>query len=370
MAGEGGDLECLAAQVVDGAEVAAGELEDGFCGLVVEEELAAVGDRIRCSMYWRDSPRLSSRRLARCAMRLETASNSSRLRSVSRGGCPARTRESTSRESMSKLVRIRSMPSTSGRSPSLVWQDSKRSWRRRTRPGVGPGRCETAGRGDLAAEVALGDGGDLDVMHPVAGLGQPRGEGTQQGGLARGRSQCQQYRALAMVDGSREVLHHLIEVRAWPAVRHGDLSCEGGLVEAEVGSQGGAAGRERARQKASLFPKLGAAHLEGVPCGSADVPQVRGEAQDRCLPPRHRRHQADRRFRLAPLRGLPFRAPACRGILTAVDNRSFMRHIVAVGNRRIGFAGYVKREPFFVTFRTQGVRRRGFRFFVPTKKGR
>jgi hypothetical protein len=53
-----------------------------------------------------------------------------------------------------------------------------------------------------------------------------------------------------------------------------------------------------------------------------------------------------------------------------VDNRPSIGATLAQGYGRIGFAGYLKRGPFFVAFRTQGVRRRRFRFFVPPKKGR
>jgi len=54
----------------------------------------------------------------------------------------------------------------------------------------------------------------------------------------------------------------------------------------------------------------------------------------------------------------------------AVDNRSSIRATLAQSYRRIGFAGYLKRGPFFWSFRTPGVRRRGFRFFMPPRKGR
>jgi hypothetical protein len=51
----------------------------------------------------------------------------------------------------------------------------------------------------------------------------------------------------------------------------------------------------------------------------------------------------------------------------AVDNRSSISSAEAAGNRRIGFAGYLKRGRLFVPFRTPSVRRRGFRFFVPAE---
>ncbi|MGB7540719.1 MAG: hypothetical protein WBM28_01735 [Burkholderiales bacterium] len=53
----------------------------------------------------------------------------------------------------------------------------------------------------------------------------------------------------------------------------------------------------------------------------------------------------------------------------AVENRSSIRSTAAQGYRRIGFAGYWKRGPFFAAFRTQGVRWRGFHFFVPLQEG-
>ena len=53
-----------------------------------------------------------------------------------------------------------------------------------------------------------------------------------------------------------------------------------------------------------------------------------------------------------------------------VDNRPSIRATVVQGYQRIGFAGYLKRGPIFIAFRTPSARRRGFRFFVPPKKGR
>jgi hypothetical protein len=49
----------------------------------------------------------------------------------------------------------------------------------------------------------------------------------------------------------------------------------------------------------------------------------------------------------------------------AIDNHSSIRYALGVGNRRIGFAGYMKLGSFFIPFRTAGVRTEGFRFFVP-----
>jgi hypothetical protein len=49
----------------------------------------------------------------------------------------------------------------------------------------------------------------------------------------------------------------------------------------------------------------------------------------------------------------------------ATDNRSSIRYALGVGNRRIGFAGYLKLGPIFLPFRTPGVRSEGFRFFMP-----
>ena len=49
-----------------------------------------------------------------------------------------------------------------------------------------------------------------------------------------------------------------------------------------------------------------------------------------------------------------------------VSNQASMRSTIGMGNRRIGFAGYLKRGRLFIPFRTPAVRRRGFRFFVPS----
>ena len=47
----------------------------------------------------------------------------------------------------------------------------------------------------------------------------------------------------------------------------------------------------------------------------------------------------------------------------SVDNRSSIRMATAIGNHRVGFAGYLKLGPIFVPFRTRAVREEGFRFF-------
>jgi hypothetical protein len=51
-----------------------------------------------------------------------------------------------------------------------------------------------------------------------------------------------------------------------------------------------------------------------------------------------------------------------------IHNQVSIRAVAAQGGCRIGFAGYLKRGPIFVSFRTQGVRRCGFRFFMPDRK--
>lgn len=49
----------------------------------------------------------------------------------------------------------------------------------------------------------------------------------------------------------------------------------------------------------------------------------------------------------------------------AIDNDSSMRYSLGTGNRRIGFAGYLKLGALFIPFRTSRVRAEGFKFFMP-----
>ncbi len=49
----------------------------------------------------------------------------------------------------------------------------------------------------------------------------------------------------------------------------------------------------------------------------------------------------------------------------AVDNRSSIRLSIGQGSSRIGFAGFWKRGPIFVPFRTRGVREHGLYFSLP-----
>jgi len=54
----------------------------------------------------------------------------------------------------------------------------------------------------------------------------------------------------------------------------------------------------------------------------------------------------------------------------SIDNQSSMRMTAALGSRRVGFAGYLKRGSVFLPFRTDRVREHGFRFFVPDRTDR
>ncbi|MFO1217395.1 MAG: hypothetical protein U1E89_03315 [Burkholderiaceae bacterium] len=47
----------------------------------------------------------------------------------------------------------------------------------------------------------------------------------------------------------------------------------------------------------------------------------------------------------------------------SIDNLSSIRQATALGSRRVGFAGYLKKGSVFRSFRTDGVREHGFRFF-------
>lgn len=51
----------------------------------------------------------------------------------------------------------------------------------------------------------------------------------------------------------------------------------------------------------------------------------------------------------------------------AIDNDASMRSALGSGNRRIGFAGYLKLGSLFIPFRTLPVRAIGFGFFMPGK---
>ena len=49
----------------------------------------------------------------------------------------------------------------------------------------------------------------------------------------------------------------------------------------------------------------------------------------------------------------------------AIENDSSMRFSLGTGNKRIGFAGYLKLGSLFIPFRTSRVRAEGFKFFMP-----
>jgi hypothetical protein len=79
---------------------------------------------------------------------------------------------------------------------------------------------------------------------------------------------------------------------------------------------------------------------------------------------------SEHRGRHLPRLAVPLRDRYCvaRGCthsisFISVDNRSSIRMATAIGNRRVGFAGYLKLGPIFFPFRTRAVREQGFRFF-------
>lgn len=78
--------------------------------------------------------------------------------------------------------------------------------------------------------------------------------------------------------------------------------------------------------------------------------------------PEHRGRHLPRQFK--PLRDRHCIARGCTHSISyiSVDNRSSIRSAQASGNQRVGFAGYLKRGPLFVAFRTPGVKRSGLRF--------
>jgi hypothetical protein len=78
--------------------------------------------------------------------------------------------------------------------------------------------------------------------------------------------------------------------------------------------------------------------------------------------PEHRGRHLPRQFK--PFRDRHCLARGCAHSIAyiSVDNHSSIRSALAAGNRRIGFAGYLKRGRVFVPFRTRGVSRSGLRF--------
>lgn len=121
-----------------------------------------------------------------------------------------------------------------GREPLLQAADEHR---------VGAGGLGAARDRDLAAHVALGQAGDLDVVDVVARLGQRVAQTAEQRGLAGAgrRDQCRRHAGL---DGSQEPGKRLVEERQAEVVIGGDLARERDRVEAEGGAQIGGLGGE------------------------------------------------------------------------------------------------------------------------------
>ncbi len=102
--------------------------------------------------------------------------------------------------------------------------------------GIGAGGREAGGAGDLAAHVALGEAGHLDVVGAVAGLGEMREDGAQEGGLA-GAGRRDEGAGHARLEGAQDGLERLLEAGEREAVLDGDLAREGGGVEAEAAAE-------------------------------------------------------------------------------------------------------------------------------------
>jgi len=85
------------------------------------------------------------------------------------------------------------------------------------------------------------------------------------------------------------------------------------------------------------------------------------------LPEFRGRHFA-RRFKA--VKDLYSIARGCRHTIAYIDldNISSVNSAIATGHRRIGFAGYWKRGPIFVAFRTRGAREHEFQFCRTLKK--
>jgi hypothetical protein len=92
--------------------------------------------------------------------------------------------------------------------------------------GIGTDRRQATGEGDLSAHVALGEVGDLDVVDPVSGLGEALFESPQEEGLAAPGG-CDQSRRHAVLDGAPQVGKGLFGGRSEESIMHVDLTGEG-----------------------------------------------------------------------------------------------------------------------------------------------
>jgi hypothetical protein len=100
---------------------------------------------------------------------------------------------------------------------------------------VGAGGRGAARDGDLAAHVALGQAGDLDVVDVIARLGQAAALAPEQRRLAcAGRSD--ERGGHASLDGGQQARERLVEERQAEVVVGGDLAGERDCMEAEGGA--------------------------------------------------------------------------------------------------------------------------------------
>jgi hypothetical protein len=245
---EGGELEGLEGEVVDGAKVSAGELEDGVDGLGVEGEVIGAGDA---------NPVLHVIKGFGAGEKSEGGEVSHppadglELGSVEKQPQLAVAGEDEAQDEPGIHVEVGEHPQLGediGTEVLGLVQDEDRSkavvvgkraeavLELSVEDGKGTGDIEPCGGGHLAAEVALGERSEFDVVNAVTGLGKKGTKRAEKQSFSGARGSHEDG-AHAVLDGVVEGLKSFVEDLGMPTVLDGDFAGEGSLVKTEVGTK-------------------------------------------------------------------------------------------------------------------------------------
>jgi hypothetical protein len=245
---ESGEFEGLEGEMVDSTEVTAGELEDGIDGLGVEGEVFGAGDADpvlhvvegfgagekpeggEVSHAPADGFELGSvEKKAKLSVAGEDEAENESGIHVEVGEDPQ-----LSEDVGTEILGF--VDDENGTQTGIIGEGAKAVLELSMKEGEGAGDVEACGGGHFAAEVALGESGEFNVVNAVTSLGQQVSEGAKEDGFA-GAGGSHEDGAHPVLDGGAESLEGFVEDLVAPTVLDGNLAGKGSLVKTEVGTK-------------------------------------------------------------------------------------------------------------------------------------
>jgi len=244
----GGELEGLESEMVDCAEVAAGEFEDGVDSLRVEGEVFGAGDAdavLHVIEGFGAGEKTEGGEVSHApanGFELGPVEKESKLSVAGEDEAENKSRVHVEVGKDSELsedvgTKILSFVNDeNGPEAVVIGEGAEAFLELSMKDGVGTGDVEACGGSHFAAEVALGEGGELDVVDAVTGLGKKGAEGAEEESFS-GTGGSHENGAHAALDGGVESLKSFVEDLGPPPVLDGNLPGEGSFVKAEVGAK-------------------------------------------------------------------------------------------------------------------------------------